>query len=349
MDAVIIPAYNPDQILVELVGKLQRYDLLHIIVVNDGSGTQSDKVFRQIAKGVILLEHRINRGKGAAIKTALEYMNHNQSDIKGIVILDADGQHQAEDALRLLNHLHENDTGFVLGVRDFKAQMPWRSLFGNVIIRYIFRLCSGIWISDTQTGLRAFSPDLIQMLLNVKGDRYEYEMNALLACVKNHISVTEVPIATIYHDESNSCSHFRTIRDSVRILANILAFSGASFLSFLLDYLLFIQFVRLFGGFFLEGTALVTANISARIFSAAFNYYLNSTFVFKHRQNRKKSIVRYALLAGFILILNSILLYALHDLLEIKKTLAKIITEATLFCISFVIQRFVIFSKKRKQ
>ena len=133
------------------------------------------------------------------------------------MILDADGQHRTEDAMNLLSQLHQNDTDMVLGVRSFAVKIPFRSRFGNTITRYVFRLCSGKWVSDTQTGLRAFQRNMVPKLLAVKGDRYEYEMNVLLTCAKNNTKIKEVSIATVYHDATNSCSHFRAVRDSARI------------------------------------------------------------------------------------------------------------------------------------
>ncbi len=174
-------------------------------------------------------------------------------------------------------------------------------------------------------------------------------MNVLLTCAKNKTLIKEVPIATIYHDDSNSCSHFRTIRDSVRIYGNLLAFSGTSFVSFLLDYFLFFILVRLFGFRFAQGTALICGNIAARIISAAFNYYLNSTFIFHCKDKRFKSIIGYVMLACLILTLNTVILYCLHDFLGMNKALAKLITEMLLFVISFIVQKFLIFKKVTKE
>lgn len=349
MDIAIIPAYNPDLKLVELISDLHDRGLCNIIVVNDGSSEQSKNVFEQIKDRVTVLTHRVNKGKGAAIKTALRNILDMETDIHGIVILDADGQHRPEDAIRLLNEVHNKKSNLVLGVRCFEGKVPFKSLFGNTITKYVFRLCSGKWVSDTQTGLRAFSPDMVSGLLKINGERYEYEMNVLLTCAKDKTVITEVPIATIYHDESNSCSHFRAIRDSLRIYGNIFAFSGASFISFLLDYLLFFLFVRIFGFGFVEGTAIILGNIGARLVSAAFNYYLNSTFIFRSKENRLKSIISYAALACSILIMNTAILYFLHDFLGIKKALAKLITEMVLFVISYTVQKFLIFNKIRKR
>lgn len=349
MDIAIIPAYNPDEKLVELIKDMRERGLNDIIVVNDGSIEETNSIFQQIDEYATVITHSINRGKGAAIKTAFQFLLNKLADIQGIVILDADGQHRPEDAIRLLNEVHNKESGLVLGVRYFEGKIPFRSLFGNTVTKYVFRIFSGKWVSDTQTGLRAFTPDLVSKLLKVSGDRYEYEMNVLLACAKDGTFLTEVPIATIYHDESNSCSHFRTIRDSVRIYGNILAFSGASFLSFLLDYILFFLFFRIFDLSFAQETTLILANIGARFVSAAFNYYLNSTFIFGIKEKRLKSILGYIALACSILIMNTAILYFMHDYLGLNKALAKLLTEMILFIVSYTVQKFLIFNHIRKK
>lgn len=347
MEVAIIPAYNPNQKLVELVSELYERKIGCIIVVNDGSEEQTIKIFDLFRDHAIILTHEINQGKGAAIKTALRYIQEKLPDVEGIVILDADGQHRPEDAMSLLVELHHNQNSMVLGVRQLDEKVPLRSLFGNTVTKYVFRLCSGKWISDTQTGLRAFPSNMISDLLYVSGERYEYEMNVLLRCVKNKTPIREVPIATIYHDDKNSCSHFHVIRDSVKIYGNLLAFSGASFLGFLLDYLLFFPLVGLFGFGITAGGALICGNIAARFISAGFNYYLNSTFVFRNSKNKQKSILSYALLACFILVLNSVILFCLNNYLGVEKALAKLITEMLLFLISFTVQKFVIFKNEK--
>lgn len=345
MDIAIIPAYNPDYKLIELTWELHETGIDHIIIVNDGSEEQTQTIFKELRLSATVLTHEVNKGKGAAIKTALQYITNNLFDIKGIIILDADGQHRPIDAKRILDVVHSLSSGLVLGVRNFDGKIPFRSLFGNTITKYVFRICSGKWVSDTQTGLRGFSKDLVPKLLQVTGDRYEYEMNVLLTCAKDKTNISEVPIATIYHDKNNSCSHFRAIRDSARIYGNLLAFSGASFVSFLLDYILFFLIVQALEFSFAEKTAIIIGNVSARFISAAFNYYLNSTFIFKYKERRLQSIIHYAMLACFILAMNTIILFCLHEYIGLNKAIAKLITELTLFVISFTVQKFIIFKK----
>lgn len=349
MRIALIPAYDPDNTLIKLTEELCALGIDKIIVINDGSKKESQVVFRQIAQYDIVLDHEKNMGKGEAIKTGLRYVKEYMPNVQSIVFLDADGQHKPLDAMRLLERQYQTNADLVLGVRTFEGKIPFRSLFGNTLTKYVFRLCSGVWVSDTQTGLRAISARMIPMLLDVKGERYEYEMNVLLQAAKQKIEMKEVPIATIYHDDNNSCSHFRVLQDSIRIYGNLIAFSGASFVSFLLDYLLFFAFVKLFGLGLVESSALIAANIAARMFSAGFNYYLNSTFVFKQKENRLHSILNYGALAVLILVLNTILLFVLNQFLGVPDKIAKLITELTLFCISFHVQKFIIFKKNAKR
>ena len=110
--------------------------------------------------------------------------------------------------------------------------------FNNLVTRGVYRLASGTRVSDTQTGLRAFSARLIDFLVAIGGERYEYEMNVLLACPSHHVPIREVPIKTIYED-GNSTSHFRPMQDSLRIYGDILAFVASSLASFLVDFALF--------------------------------------------------------------------------------------------------------------
>ena len=178
----------------------------------------------------------------------------------------------------------------------------------------------------------------------IPGERYEYEMNVLVTCAKNKIPIIEVPVQTIYHDKNNSCSHFRKIRDSIRIYRQLVKFSFISFSSFLLDYGLFVMFTLLFPGTFWFITA---ANIMARIISGAYNYTMNCRLVF-HEKESVKTAVDYLVLAAVILFLNSMLLHGFLLNPHMPVYLAKIFTECILFIISWMIQKKVIFKGKEK-
>lgn len=213
MSIIIIPAYNPDDKLIKIVKDIKQFKIYEIVVVNDGSVEES--IFNKINNEVILLSHDKNYGKGVAIKTALQYIKQKNINDK-ILIMDADGQHKIQDGIKLLNELDINKKEIIIGKRNFKEKIPLKSKVGNVIAKYLFRIFCGQCIYDTQTGLRAFNSNIIDMLIDIKGDRFEYEINMLIQCAKKKIKIKELDIETIY-EKGNSSSHYRVILDSLKI------------------------------------------------------------------------------------------------------------------------------------
>lgn len=230
---VIIPALNPDEGLREIVER--NWELENqIILVDDGSDKKYERLFWELGEKCIVLHYEENRGKGEAIKTALKYIKEELWECRVVGIMDADGQHLPDDMEKLLMKAAAEPMALIVGSRTIDRNVPWKSRMGNLITRRIFRMKTGVEVSDTQTGLRAFSTRLLDFMLDIEGERYEYEMNVLVTCAKANIPIIEVPIETIYHDKGNSCSHFRKVRDSVRIYRQLLKFSFVSFSSFLL-------------------------------------------------------------------------------------------------------------------
>lgn len=341
MAVVIIPAFQPDETLISIIDQLWSLGY-RIIVVDDGSGKEYRQIFDAISDVSIILHHSENRGKGAAIKTALNYVRSEVWDSDVIGVMDSDGQHSTEDMRRVLELAGNHGKTLVLGVRNVGKEMPLKSRIGNRITRTIFRLVSGVRVSDTQTGLRAFSSDLVKKLLSVKGERYEYEMNVLIELAKAGIPIEEVSINTIYHDKNNSCSHFHVFRDSIRIYKDLLKFTLSSFSSFIVDYLLFALFTIVF-----PHTAIFVfaANVCARVVSAFYNYTLNYSLVF-HTERKVRTAAEYFLLAMFILVMNNLILGVFVQILHFSVYPAKILTECILFIISWLVQKRVIFKKR---
>ena len=210
----IIPALNPDDKLIKLVGELKG-DFKNIIVVNDGS--ESDLVFKKISKDCTILTHDVNKGKGEALKTAFNYYLDNLSDNLGVICLDADGQHLPTDAIKLSEVLEKEDK-FVLGTRLFNTKStPLRNKLGNRITSRVFKWFYKVYLKDTQTGLRAIPNRLIKPLLNIEGSRFEYELNALIKLVKMKEEIIQIDIKTVYLKHSNKKSHFKVLKDSIRI------------------------------------------------------------------------------------------------------------------------------------
>lgn len=223
---VIIPSFNPTPVLVELVtGLLQSDPSLQVIVVNDGSDADHQSLFKEVPKSVVVLHHMVNLGKGQALKTALNYVLLNFKPPGRIVTADSDGQHQLEDILKVVGTKTKSDDGVILGVRELRVEStPLRSLIGNRLMSHILFFLGGIRISDTQTGLRAFSFHLAKEFLRLRGRRYEFEVEMLMFCRQNNIPLYPVSINTIYI-AGNQSSHFHPVMDSARILWKVLRFA----------------------------------------------------------------------------------------------------------------------------
>ncbi len=329
----LIPAYEPDRALAEVASELKRRGF-EVVVVNDGS--RGREAFEQAAAYGEVLEHPKNLGKGAAIKTGLKYISERFNEPFTVVTVDADGQHKVEDAAKICAEAEKFPESLVLGSRKFTGKIPFRSRFGNTVTRFVYRLSSGVKVYDTQTGLRAFSDKNLSFMLEISGERYEYEMNVLMSCARQKIPIREVWIETVYIND-NASSHFKAFKDSFRIYKEILKFSASSFVGFCVDYALYCLLLGLTGH-------ITVSNVAARVVSASVNYTINRKMVFKSKNSVVKSALQYAALAAGILACNTLILKGLTAL-GMNGYLAKILVETVMFAVSWLVQRKVIFKK----
>ncbi|MEA5051809.1 MAG: bifunctional glycosyltransferase family 2/GtrA family protein [Oscillospiraceae bacterium] len=346
----LIPAYEPDLLLLRLLESLREASFT-CVVVDDGSGPAYADIFASAGACAEVISCAENRGKGSALKTGLQYIKeHYAEEHSGggcvVVTLDADGQHTPADAQRVCDAALGAPDALVLGSREFKGGVPLRSRFGNIVTRWVYAASTGVRVRDTQTGLRAFSDRLLPMMLAIPGDRYEYEMNVLLACARQAVPIKEVTIETVYYD-NNRGSHFSTVRDSCRIYREILRFSAASFVSFLVDYGLYSLLSAATAG--LGARGLLVSNVGARVVSASVNYALNRRFVFNSREGVARTLGGYALLAAAVLAGNTLVLGLLVQTLGLGRYLAKLLTELLFFALSWAVQRKLIFKNREKQ
>ena len=233
---VLIPAYKPDERLAALVARLRgaRRDCA-VLVVDDGSGPQYAPFFSAArARGAQVVSYPVNQGKGQALRTGLAHAAATWPDAD-VVCADADGQHTPSDIEAVAARVRE--TGHMtLGVRRFTGPVPLRSRIGNDVTALLFRGATGWRLGDTQTGLRGYPAGQLTWLQEVPGDRYEYELSALLRAHELGMAVEQVEITTVY-EPGNTSSHFRPVQDSARIYAPLLRFMGASLASFGIDWL----------------------------------------------------------------------------------------------------------------
>ena len=143
----LIPAYKPENILVDLIGQLRTMGFT-VVIVNDGSGPDFMDIFNrceQFAKVLTLVE---NSGKGQALKTGLYFIRSHCPQNSIIVTIDADGQHRPEDAFSVCQIADANRLALVLGSRRLKGKIPVRSRIGNTLTRFIYKASTGISVHD---------------------------------------------------------------------------------------------------------------------------------------------------------------------------------------------------------
>ena len=348
--SVIIPAYRPDEKLIGTLEGLSRAGFTDLLVVDDGSGPDFAPLFAraEAVPGCTVLRHPENRGKGAALKTAMAFFEENRPEQAGVVTADADGQHLPEDIAAVARAML--DTGrVVLGVRDFSGPaVPWRSRSGNRITIAVFRLFFGMKVSDTQTGLRAIPRRYLALLAGAGGDRYEYETQMLFLMHRCRVPFTEVPIAAVYLEDNRS-SHFRAVRDSLRIYSLILKYLCSAAGSCVVDELAFFL-LKLSGAFAaLPIPATYSAAFAARVISSLFNFLVNARLVFAGRINRR-SLGRYYLLALCQIAASATLVFSAEHLLSITSpavsTLVKVVVDTLLFFVSFRVQSNWVFRER---
>jgi glycosyltransferase involved in cell wall biosynthesis len=337
--AVVIPAYRPGGSLVDLVQALRPLDWTAIIVVDDGSGPESEPIFRTIASlpAVEVRRHAVNLGKGAALKTAINFALCTYPEIAGIVTMDADGQHDPDDVRRVAETFQRNPHALVLGVRDFGGCIPLRSKLGNRITRQVLHATVGQRLADSQTGLRAIPRVMLPSLLYVAASGYEFEMEMLLLTKSLALHVVEQPIRTIY-EEGNRSSHFRPVLDSMRIYWVLARFVLIAVLSAVVDNAAFYALYWATGN-------LLQSQVVARTASLLFNYPAVRARVFRSHEQHRSLLPKYLLLVAVNITLSYFGVRLLTHV-GMRVLPAKLLADGLLFLLSFLAQRGLVFVKR---
>ena len=339
---VLIPAYQPDARLPRLILELHRADpSTKIVVVDDGSGQKFSDIFEASATaGAHVISYENNRGKGYALREGFTWIRDVAGDLSECVVTaDADGQHTLNDIFRVGRTCTDTGTS-VLGVREFVGHVPARSRIGNTATSALFWLATGWKLKDTQTGLRAFPVALLPALLEVQGDRYEYELRVLLHLAKFRHPVTQIPIETIY-EAGNPTSHFRPLQDSARIWAPLLKFAASSGVATIIDYVLVLALNALTGALFFPV-------VVARMVSASVNFAMNRRVFEATGVPLRRSALRYAALA-IAVVAGSYTMLAVLTGIGMPLWIAKIIADTTMYLVSYSAQSRYVFAPAQEQ
>ena len=198
--AIVIPVYNEAEVIGEVLAETGIIHNYTTIVVDDGSG--DDSFVQASVHANLAIRHRINRGKGAAVKTGIMVANLLESDI--VVTMDGDGQHDPSDIEPLISPILKNEADVVLGSRTLnRSEMPVIKKTDNFMGNFFTWLFYGIWVSDSQSGFRAYSK-YAALIIDTKADKYEYDSKVIREIKTNRLRFAEVPVHTRYTDYSKN-------------------------------------------------------------------------------------------------------------------------------------------------
>ncbi|MCQ2516095.1 MAG: bifunctional glycosyltransferase family 2/GtrA family protein [Saccharofermentans sp.] len=349
MIPIVIPSYEPDERFPAILKDIKESGLGPVIVVDDGSGSDYRKYFDEAYElikdnGGIVLTHEVNKGKGRGLKTAFTYILENLPDAIGCITADSDGQHSVKCIKSCMDALEKQPEALILGVRDFSGEeVPFKSRFGNNMTIKVCDFLCGVKVSDTQTGLRGISRDFMKYLLDVQGERFEFETRMLIE-TRDRCPIVEVPIETIYDSKENHQTHFNPIKDSIRIYKifgiYFVKYLISSVSSFVIDILLFALFCKLLGNNAETPFYATTATVMARVISAIYNYLMNYKFVFTSKRSHKSSAPRYIILAIIQMLLSAgIVTGLLFVFAGVPEVAIKIPVDLVLFLLSYYVQR----------
>ena len=210
--AVIIPVYNHEHGIDGVIKKSLKLNL-PVFVVDDGSTDSSYEKIRNYT-GIYPLRHAENRGKGAAIITGF---TQAAKIADWAITIDADGQHDPQDALHMMEAIPENERPLVVGMRQGMVgkKVPWTSRFGRKFSNFWIVLSGGPRMADSQSGFRIY-PLPESLKLNVTARRFQFEVEILVKAGWQKLPVIEVPISVSYAPGKERISHFRPFIDFLR-------------------------------------------------------------------------------------------------------------------------------------
>jgi putative flippase GtrA len=333
-NVLLIPAYRPGPDLPNIIDAVSGGDAFQaVILVDDGSGASFAPIFEHCKATV--LRHDKNLGKGAALRTGIAYAMKHHPDC-GVVTADADGQHHAEDIIKVAERLEHEPEAMILGARGFDGDVPGRSRVGNRVSQLVFRMLMGQKLGDTQTGLRGIPRRLLPNLAKMNSTGYEFEVDMLTAAKHLSVPIVEQPIRTIYAP-GNPTSHFNPLKDSMRIGFVLARFTMLSLGTAVLDNVVF---------FLAIGLGAPAAQVIARAAAVCVNYPLARRAVFLSKEPGTSTLRRYLGLVAVSGLVSFQLLRLLEQRLGWSVLDAKIAAESALFILNFMIQRDWVFVRK---
>jgi dolichol-phosphate mannosyltransferase len=355
--SVVIPCYNEEKTLeacVDSVLAIQDETLeLELIVVDDCSKDKSLQVAKALAgrtRGLVLLQHEKNMGKGAALRTGIAGATGDF-----VAIQDADREYDPMDLKRLLGPLRSGEADVVLGSRFLSTGYHrvlyfWHSV-GNRFLTTLSNMLTDLNLTDMETCYKVFRREIIQSIA-IEENRFGFEPEVVAKVAQMRLRVYEMGIS--YRGRTYAEGKKIGMKDGWRALYCILKYNlpkvpvviqflfytGIGGLSAVVNLLLFLALFR-------SGMGLSAATLAAFFVAAFVNYYLSVKLLFRHRA-KWNSFAEILVFLGVVAAVASVDLYCTRFFVSVgtHPALAKILSTAIGLVFNFAGRRFIVFPEK---
>jgi 5-formyltetrahydrofolate cyclo-ligase len=213
--AILMPAYNEGKYIKDVLSECLQYRL-DLIIIDDGSTDNTIEIIEKFPEPVelkiILIKHRLNKGKGEALKTGFNFAAKN--NYSGVITLDADGQHKVSEIEDFIKMAEKENPDIIVGSRFKNTKgMPFIRLATNFFTSWLISAIAGKKIDDVQSGFRYVSLRALKNI-NLETKNFDTEPEMLLKAGWLNYIIKNIPISTIYHKDF--VSHVNPIKDTIK-------------------------------------------------------------------------------------------------------------------------------------
>ncbi len=348
---VIIPAYNPGEVMIEFITKLFCAGFKNIVIIDDGSKEESRGVISDAESfGCRIVRHAVNMGKGRSLKDALNYISIYMTNCKYGIVLDCEGRQNIKSINELANALIENPDSLVLACRNYRSKtVKFKNVITNFFTRLAMILFCGISVYDTKTTFRAFSIETAMKFINTAGERYDYEVNVILESKAKEVKIKEIKV-----DDSNfenKKSHYNPLRDSFNLYKIFLRYVLVALITYGVDLGLFrllMEYLKIISPIYYT----VIDTVIARVVSSFVGFLIKRNKVFKTKEHTAATTAKYYIVTFGQMLVSAISVWLIQRIWHVDVVVIKMIVDFILFIIGFVLQRewvFKTYGKKTKK